>query len=63
MSRRLSQAGLLDELTEELVLELRVGQTHLQSALGQRDVVIDGRSVDGHVDEELAGLRGGGADL
>lgn len=62
VSQRPSQAGLLDELTEQLVLELRVGQAHLQGTLGQRDVVIDGRSVDGHLDEELAGLRGG-ADL
>lgn len=55
---RLPLAGLFDELAEELVVQLRVGQAHLQGALGQRDMVVDGRSVDGHVDEELAGLRG-----
>lgn len=58
MSVRLPPAGLLDELAEELVGELGVGQAHLQGTLGQRHVVVDGRSVDGHVDEELAGLRG-----
>lgn len=50
-------AGLFDELAEELVLKLRVGQTHLQSTLGQGHVVVDGRSIDGHVDEKLTGLR------
>lgn len=54
---RLPPAGLLDELAEELVLQLRVGQTHLQGTLGQRHVVIDGRGVDGHVDEQLTSLR------
>lgn len=54
---RLPPAGLLDELAEELVLKLGVGQTHLQGTLGQRDVVVDGWSIDGHVDEELTGLR------
>lgn len=53
----LPPARLFDELAEELVVQLRVGQAHLQGALGQRDVVVDGRSVDGHVDEELTGLR------
>lgn len=54
---RLPPAGLLDELAEELVLKLGVGQTHLQGTLGQRNVVVDGWSVDGHVDEQLTGLR------
>lgn len=49
--------GLLDELTVHLVLQLRVGQAHLQSVLGQRGVVIDRRRLDQHVDEELTGLR------
>lgn len=57
---RLPLAGLLDELAEELVVQLGVGQAHLQGALGQRHVVVDGGSVDGHVDEELTGLRRGG---
>lgn len=54
---RLPPAGLFDELAEELVLKLGVGQAHLQGTLGQRDVVVDGWSVDGHVDEQLTGLR------
>lgn len=54
---RLPLSGLLDELAEELILKLGVGQTHLQGALGQRDVVVDGRSIDGHIDEKLTGLR------
>ncbi len=49
--------GLFNELAEELILKLRVGQTHLQGTLGQRDMVVDGRSIDGHVDEELTSLR------
>lgn len=53
----LPPAGLFDELAEELVLKLGVGQTHLQSTLGQRDVIVDGRSIDGHVDEKLTSLR------
>lgn len=57
----LPPAGLLDELAKELVLKLRVGQTHLQGALGQRDVVVDGRGVDGHIDEKLTSLGGGDA--
>ncbi len=57
MAVRLPPAGLFNELAEELVLKLGVGQTHLQGTLGQRDVVIDGRSVDGHVNEKLASLR------
>ena len=48
-----SSAGLLDQLTVNLVLQLRVGQTHLQCILGQRDVVVDGRRVQGNTDEEL----------
>ena len=32
---------LLDELTVHFILQLRVGQAHLQSVLGQRGVVID----------------------
>lgn len=60
MAVRLPLAGLLDELAEELVVQLGVGQAHLQGALGQRHVVVDGGSVDGHVDEELTGLRRGG---
>lgn len=56
MAVGLSLAGLLDELTEELVLQLRVGQAHLQGALGQRHMVVDGGRVDRHVDKELTGL-------
>ena len=56
----LSLAGLLDELAEELVLQLWVGQAHLQGTLGQGHVIVDGRRVDGHVDEELAGLSAAG---
>lgn len=56
LTRRLPPAGLFDELTEQLVLQLWVGQTHLQGTLGQGDMVIDGRSIDGHVDEQLTGL-------
>lgn len=58
MAVRLPLAGLFDELAEELVLQFWVGQAHLQGTLGQRDVVVDGRSVDGHVDEKLTGLSG-----
>ena len=57
MAVRLPPARLFDELAEELILELGVGQTHLQGTLGQWDVVVDGRSIDGHVDEKLTGLR------
>lgn len=57
MTMWLPPAGLLDELTKELVLKLRVGQTHLQSTLGQRHMVIDSRGINGHVDEKLTGLR------
>lgn len=55
---RLPLAGLFDELAEKLVVQLGVGQAHLQGTLGQRDVVVDGRSVDGHIDEKLTGLTG-----
>lgn len=58
MAVRLPFAGLLDELAEKLVLKLGVGQAHLQGTLGQGDVVIDGWSIDGHVNEELTSLRG-----
>lgn len=51
-------AGLLDELAEKLILKLGVGQAHLQGTLGQGDVVVDGRSIDGNVNEELTSLRG-----
>lgn len=54
---RLPPTGLLDELAEELVLKLGVSQTNLQSALGQRHMVVDSRSIDGHVDEQLTRLR------
>lgn len=57
VAMRLPLAGLLDELAEDLVLKLWVSETHLQGTLGQRDVVVDGRSIDGHVDEKLTGLR------
>lgn len=57
MAVRLPPAGLLDELAEELVLKLGVSQANLQSALGQRHVVVDRWSVDGHVDEQLTRLR------
>lgn len=57
MAVRLPPAGLFDELAEELILKLRVGQTHLQSTLGQRDMVIDGWSIDGHVDKKLTSLE------
>lgn len=59
MAVRLPPLSLLDELAEELVLKLWVGQTHLQGTLGQRDVVVDGWSVDGHVDEKLTSLKKG----
>lgn len=49
--------GLLDKLTVHFILQLRVGQAHLQSILGQRGVVIHGWRLDQHVDEELAGLQ------
>lgn len=53
--------GLLDQLTVHLILELRVRQAHLQCILSQRGVVVDGRRLHQHVDEELARLgRGGG---
>lgn len=48
---------LLDELTEYFILELRVRQAHLQCILGQRGVVVDGRRLHQHVDEELTGLQ------
>ena len=57
MAVRLPLPRLLYELAEELVLKLGVRQTHLQCTLGQRDVVVDGRSIDGHVDEKLTSLR------
>lgn len=49
--------GLLDQLTVHFILELRVGQAHLQCILGQRGVVVNGRRLHQHVDEELTGLR------
>lgn len=49
--------GLLDQLAVHLVLQLRVGQTHLQSILGQRCVVINGRGLDQNVDKKLTGLQ------
>lgn len=49
--------GLLDKLTEHFILQLRVGQAHLQSILGQRGVVIDRWRLNQHVDEELTGLQ------
>lgn len=55
--------GLLDELTVHLVLQLRVGQAHLQSSLGQRGVVVDRRRLDQHVDEELTRLTEEGNDF
>lgn len=55
---RMPLAGLFDELAEELVVQLGVGQAHLQGTLSQRDVVVDGRSVDGHVDKKLTRLTG-----
>ncbi|KAG7250977.1 hypothetical protein CRUP_020164, partial [Coryphaenoides rupestris] len=52
----LSLAGLLNELTEELVLQLRVGQAHLQGALGQRHVE---RAWGEHLEEfDSLGLQG-----
>ena len=57
LSLGLSLTRLFDELTEELILKLRVGQTHLQSTLGQGDVVVNGRGIDGHIDKELARLE------
>lgn len=54
---RLPAPCLLDELAAELVLQLRVREAHLQGALGQRHVVVDGRRVHSRADEELAGLR------
>lgn len=54
---RLPFAGLLDQLAKQLVLQLWVGQTHLQGALGQGDVVVDGRRINGNVDKQLTGLR------
>lgn len=49
--------GLFDQLAVHLVLQLGVGQAHLQSILGQRRVVIHRRRLDQNVDEELAGLK------
>lgn len=49
--------GLLDKLTVHFILQLRVGQAHLQSVLGQRGVVIDRWRLNQHVDEELTGLQ------
>lgn len=57
MAVRLPPAGLFNELAEELILKLGVGQTHLQGTLGQRHMVVNGRSIDGHVDEKLTSLR------
>lgn len=54
---RRAAVGLPDELTVHFVLQLRVGQAHLQSILGQRGVIIDRRRLDQHVDEELTGLQ------
>lgn len=56
MALWLLHAGLLHELAKELVLKLWMGQADLQGALSQRDVVVDGRSVDSDVDEKLTGL-------
>ena len=53
----LSLPGLLDQLTVELILQLRVCQAHLQSTLGQRHMVVDGRGINGYVDEELTRLK------
>lgn len=55
-SMGLPPTGLFDELAEELVLKLGVSQTNLQSALGQRHVVVDSWSINGHVDEKLTSL-------
>lgn len=57
MSVWLPPASLFDELTEKLVLKLWMSQTHLQRALSQRDVVVDGRGIDRHVNEELTRLE------
>lgn len=46
--------GLLDQLTVHFILELGVRQAHLQCILGQRGVVVDGRRLHQHIDEELA---------
>lgn len=57
MAVRLPPAGLLDELAKQLILQLWVGQTHLQGTLGQRDMVVDSRGIDGHIDKQLTSLR------
>lgn len=49
--------GLLDQLAIHLVLQLRVGQAHLQGALGQRGVVVHRRRLHQDVDEELTRLQ------
>lgn len=50
--------GLLDQLAVHFVLQLWVGQTHLQSILGQGCVVINRRRLNQHIDEQLTGLQG-----
>lgn len=54
---RLPPAGLLDELAKEFILQLWVGQTHLQGTLGKRDMVVDSWGINGHIDEKLTSLR------
>jgi len=51
--------GLFDQLAIYFILQLRVGQAHLQSVLSQRGVVIDRWRLDQNIDEELTGLQGG----
>ena len=49
--------GLFNQLTVHLILQLWVGQAHLQGTLGQGHMVVDGRSIDGHIYEELTRLQ------
>lgn len=49
-------ACLFDKLAVDLVLQLWMGETHLESTLGKSHVIIYGWSVNGHVNEELTRL-------
>lgn len=53
----LSSPGLLNKLTANFTLQLGMCQADLQSALRQRDMVVDGGGVHHSIDKELAGLK------
>lgn len=54
---RCAAVGLFDQLTVHLVLQFWMRQAHLQCILGQGHVVVDGRRLHEHVDEQLTRLE------